>query len=318
MGPIIIIVLVMLAIFGGMGAFVFIMLKKTDPKNQDTSEKANIRTAQEFLPFEDIRNNMIVLGNHRYRAVLTCSSTNYQLKTGGEREQIELSFQRFLNSITFPLTFFMQTKVIDNSKRLDDLKKELDTTIKEFPNMANYAEQYLKDMTNLNQIIGNNQQKKRYIIVPYDDVGSLGTLSDDEKAVHAEKELRHRCESIIGNLQAVGVKAEMLKTPELVELVYSCYYRDDYSYAEAISKKEPFSLFVSGEEDKFAEMPKMKMLDLILGETIKQIELSNIDSESGGKKALMALEDLRTKYAGYFEDNDESNNTKEGDDIIVW
>ena len=133
MGPAIIIGLIMLVVFGGVGAVAFIMIRKVDPKNKDVSEKSDIKTAQEFLPFEDITNNMIVLGQHRYRAVLNCSSTNYQLKTAGEREQIEMSFQRFLNTITFPVTFFMQTKVIDNSKRMEDLKRDAERTVREFP-----------------------------------------------------------------------------------------------------------------------------------------------------------------------------------------
>ena len=146
----------------------------------------SIASAQEFLPFEDITNNMIILGNHKYRAVLSCSSTNYQLKTAAEREQIEMAFQRFLKTITFPVTIFMQTKVIDNTARLTDLKEDVSKTINDFPNMTAYAEQYLKDMANLNQAIGNNQQKKRYIIVTYDDAGALGTLSDEEKNIYAE------------------------------------------------------------------------------------------------------------------------------------
>lgn len=314
MGPAIIIGLIMLVVFGGVGAVAFIMIRKVDPKNKDVSEKSDIKTAQEFLPFEDITNNMIVLGQHRYRAVLNCSSTNYQLKTAGEREQIEMSFQRFLNTITFPVTFFMQTKVIDNSKRMEDLKRDAERTVREFPNMNSYAEQYMKDMANLSTVIGNNQQKKRYIIVTYDDAGALGTLSEEEKVVHAEKELQHRCNGIISNLQAVGVRAEVLKTPELIDLVYSCYYRDDYSYSEAIANKEPFALFVEGEDDKFKELPKMKLLDLILGEAINKIELSNLDADPGGEKALYSLKELRDKYAGYFrEERDE-----EEEKGIVW
>lgn len=305
MSTAILITLLMLIIFGVIGVVVFIMIKKVDPKNQDASEKADIKQAQEFLPFEDITNNMIVLGQHRYRAVLSCSSTNYQLKTAGEREQIEMSFQRFLNTITFPITFFMQTKVIDNSARLIALQKDAEQTVREFPNMANYAEQYQKDMANLNQVIGNNQQKKRYIIVTYDDSGALDTLSEDEKVVHAEKELRHRCNSIISNLQSVGVKAEVMQTPALIELVYSCYYRYDYSYAEAISDKEPFALFVNGTEDKFKDIPKVKMLDLILGEAVNKMTLSNLDSDPGGRCALEELQALRNKYAGYFSEEPE-------------
>ena len=305
MGTALLITLIMLVIFGAVGAVAFIMIKKVDPKNKDTSENPDIKEAQEFLPFEDITNNMIVLPNHRYRAVLSCSSTNYQLKTAGEREQIEMSFQRFLNTITFPVTFFLQTKVIDNTERLQTLKKDAERTAAEFPNMANYAERYQKDMANLNQVIGNNQQKKRYIIVTYDDSGHLDTLSDEEKVIHAEKEIQHRCNGLISNLQAVGVKGTVLNTAELIELVYSCYYRDDYSYAEAIAEKEPFAMFVSGSEDKFKDLPKAKLLDLILGEAINKIELSNVDSDPGGRKTLDKLKQLRDTYAGYFTEERE-------------
>lgn len=298
----IIIALVMLVMFAGMGTAVFIVMRKVDPKNQDTSENPNIVKAQEFLPFEDIRNHMILLGGHRYRAVLSCSSTNYQLKTDGEREQIEMSFQRFINTISFPVTFFLQTKVIDNTARLADLRADMEHTVQDFPNMANYAEQYQQDMENLTQIIGNNQQKRRYIIVTYDEAGSLGTLSEEEKIIHAEKELLHRCNQMIGNLQSVGVKAEMMKTADIIELVYSCYHRDDYSYAQCVASGDPFSLFVQGREDKFEDLPKAKLLDLILGEAINRIELSNVDRDPGGRKAWEALVELRERYAGFFKE----------------
>lgn len=304
MSTAILITLVMLVIFGAIGAVAFIMIKKIDPKNKDSSENPDIKEAQEFLPFEDISNNMIILPNHRYRAVLVCSSTNYQLKTAGEREQIEMSFQRFLNTITFPITFFLQTKVIDNTERMKTLAKDAERIVTEFPNMANYAERYQKDMANLNQMIGNNQQKKRYIIVTYDDSGDLSTLSDEEKIIHAEKEIQHRCNGLISNLQSVGVKATVLNTAELIELVYSCYYRDDYSYSEAIASKDPFSMFVSGTEDKFQNLPKAKLLDLILGEAISKIELSNVDSDPGGRKTLSELKQLRDTYAGYFKEDE--------------
>lgn len=299
----ILIALVMFLFLGAIGGVLFIVIKKVDPRGGDVSEKPDIKEAQEFLPFEDITNNMIVLGRHRYRAVMLCSSTNYQLKTAGEREQIEMSFQRFLNTITFPVTFFMQTKVIDNTVRMKELEQDAARTVREFPNMENYAEQYQKDMRSLSQIIGNNQQKKRYLIVTYDDSGALDTLSEEEKVIHAEKELQQRCNGLISNLQAVGVRAEILKTSELIELIYSCYYRDDYSYAGAISAKEPFSLFVAGKEDRFHGLPKAKLLDLILGETVNKIELSNIDSDPGGRHVLEEMKRLRDKYAGYFQED---------------
>ena len=64
------------------------------------------------------------MGGHDYRLVIECSSTNYNLKTDTEREMIELSFQKLLNSLTFPITIFIQTKVLDNTKILSQMEEE--------------------------------------------------------------------------------------------------------------------------------------------------------------------------------------------------
>lgn len=303
----IIITLMMLVLIGG-GVFIILyFIKKTDPKNKDTSEAQDIKSAQEFLPFEDIADDMILLGNHRYRAVLVCSSTNYELKTPGEREQIELAFQRFLNSVSWPITFFLQTKVIDNTMRLENLQRGLSKTIATFPNIAAYAEQYLEDMRHLNERLQNSQQKRRYVVVTYDNVDELNELTEDEKAVHAAKELRLRCQQLQANLNDVGVKSRMLSTSELVELVYSTYYRDDYSYAAAISDEDAFALIVKGEENRFEDIPNAKLLDVILGETISRLQVSNIDSDPAGKDVLAQIKELRQKYAMAYEEEGEKN-----------
>lgn len=307
----IVITIMMLVALGG-GAFaIFYFIRKTDPKNRDNSEKAAIKSAQEFLPFEDIRDDMILLGQHRYRAVLVCTSTNYQLKTAGEREQIELAFQRFLNSVNFPITFFCQTKVIDNTARLDALRKTLDSTMTAFPHISAYAEQYLEDMSHLNERLGNNQQKRRYIIVTYDNADQLSELTEEEKILHAAKEVRLRCQIIQSNLEAVGVTSHIMETPELIELIYASYHRDDYSYADAISEREGFALYVNGEHDHFDHMPKAKLMDLILGEAITHMELANIDADPAGRDVVGQMKSLRAKYAGYFEEGGH------GDDAAV-
>lgn len=300
MGPAIIIALIMLVVIGAVAIILMVCIKKADPKGQDRTEAPGIQSAQEFLPFEDIREDMILLGQHRYRAVLTCTATNYHLKTAREKENIEMAFQRFLNSVSFPITFFLQTKVIDNTDRLKSLKVEIEHTISDFPNIANYAEQYLSDMASLNEKLGNNQQKRRYIIVTYDNADELSELTEEEKVIHAAKEIRHRCNLILSNLETVGVTARMMETKELIELVYSCYWRDDYSYAEQIAKGDCFSLFVEGETDRYHEVPKVKMLDLILGETISKLQVSNLDGDLAGKEILDTITGLRKKYAGYF------------------
>lgn len=267
---IVLVILLMLVIVGGIGAGLFLLVKKLDPMQNDKTENSNLEIAQDFLPFDDIRNGMIIMPNHNYRAVIECSALNYDLKTEGERDQIEMSFQQFINSLNFPISIFLQTKEIDNSRRVETLKEEISKTLVEFPGMKNYADHFMADMENLNVRIGNNQQKKRYIIVSYDEATALDGLTDGEKASYANKELLNRCNAVRSGLDAVGIITKTLNTAELIELVYSCYNREGFSYAEAISSNEAFALFVDGAEDKFIDLPRVGMLDLILGEAINK------------------------------------------------
>ncbi len=308
---IVLVILLMLLVVGGIGTLLFFIVKKLDPMQADKSEESKLDIAQDFLPFEDIRNNMIVLPNFNYRAVIECSSLNYDLKTENEREQIELSFQQFINSLSFPVSIFLQTKEIDNSRRIETLKSEISSTLIEFPNMRTYAEHFLNDMEHLNVRIGNNQQKKRYIVVSYDDAMTLGELTNEERASYANKELLNRCNLVRSRLDAVGIISHTMSTAELIELIYSCYNREGFSYSEAISSNDAFALFVDGVEDKFIDLPRIGVLDLILGESINRIRANNIDSDKTGQAALtelerlnaetlLRLEQIRAKYAGYF------------------
>lgn len=280
---------------------IFVMKKTLGSSVVDETEDPSITSAQEFLPFEDIREDVIVMGNHRYRAVLECSSVNYSLKTAGERDLIEMSFQQFLNSISFPITIFIQTKLIDNTERQAELEKNIEKTLEDFPQLATYAEQYRLDMANLTNCIGNSLQKKRYIIVGYDEVDQLGELSEAEKVHYAAKEIRGRCNTIKAALDGVGVNSRMLNTRELVELIYSTYHRDDFSYAENIANRDAFALFVSGEEDRFADRLPAATLDQILAESINKIELEGLDMDENGQAVLMTIKDLRDRYAGHYK-----------------
>lgn len=152
---------------------------------------------------------------------------------------------------------------------------------------------------------------------PYDDAVALDGLTDGEKAAYANKELLNRCNAVRSGLDAVGIITKTLSTAELIELVYSCYNREGFSYSAAISSNEAFALFVDGAEDKFVDLPRVGMLDLILGEAINKLRAGNVDSEKNGqgamqemlalqKEATRRMEQIRLKYAGYFVDGGET------------
>lgn len=303
-----------LAMVGGMAFLVYRQLQKTDPSKMDTSVQDNITTAQEFLPFEDIRDGMIVLGGHRYRAVIECSSTNYNLKTDREKEMIEVAFQRFVNSFSFPVTFYIQTKVIDNSKMLELLQEEIREAVSAFPQLEQYGNIYFNEMAGLNSYIGNNKQKKKYIIVPFDDAINLVDLSDSEKYEYASKELYNRASILVDGLGAIGVKAKILDTKELAELIFSTYHKDNYMHVENVVNGEFLTLMTEGENNHMEKMTEDARLDWILYEAQMRIqnELMNAQVPDFMKKSfeecIRELDILRDKTSGYYKQRDVAYN----------
>lgn len=296
-----------LAFIGGMVFMVLRVLKKTDPTKADTSTNENITAAQDFLPFEDIKDGMINLGGHRYRAVIECSSTNYLLKTDREKEMIEIAFQRFVNSFTFPVTFYIQTKVIDDSKMLDILDQEIATSIEHFPHLSEYGRIYKQEMENLHGYVGNNKQKKKYMIVSFDEAIALGDLNDEEKYDYAAKELYNRAMIIVDGLSSVGIKASILETEQLAELVFSTYHKDNYTHVENVVNGEFLSLVTEAKRNLMEDLPDDARLDLILYEAQMRVqgELMNDHLPEFIKKnfdkVIRELDVLRDQTAGYYK-----------------
>ncbi|PLS19673.1 hypothetical protein CVD28_04455 [Bacillus sp. M6-12] len=297
-------------VFGGMGFAVYKVMAKTDPKRADSSTVDSITSAQEFLPFEDVKDGMIILGGHKYRAVVEASSTNYNLKTDKEKELIEISFQRFLNSLTFPVTFFIQTKVIDNSKMLNLLEEEMKQAISQFPHLEEYANIYFNEMMNLNGYIGNNKQKKKYIIIPYEEANNLPNLSDEEKYDYSIKELYTRASIIVDGLGSIGVKAKILDTKELAELIYSTYHKDNYSQIENITNGEFLTLMTEAKDRKIENLTEDAKLDWVLYEAQMRLQTELLGEttpdfiKENVERAISDINKLRDEVSGYYKQAD--------------
>ena len=262
--------------------FVKKMLVVTDPNAQDVCSENEVSTAQEFIPIVDIKDGMIDLGNHRYRAVIECSSVNYNLKTNLEREIIELSFQKFISSLSFPITFHIQTKVIDNTVIVRDLEMDVQRLRSENETVMEYAEMYLESMRNFNAYIGNAKQKKKYIIVGYEEAYTLTELSDSEKRELSRQQLKDRVEFIRSQLASMQIRSEHLDSPELIDLVYNAYHRESaqYDLSEALAQGEFFSEIVSG-EDKISSLTPEQKIDLELVKLQNLLKEEYLDARLG-------------------------------------
>lgn len=307
LGMVVLITLIFFVIVGGMAFAVFMQIKKTDPQNYDTSISDDITTAQEFLPFKDIKDGVIDLGGHNYTAILECSSTNYNLKTDKEKEIIDASFRRFLNSLTFPIAITNQTKKLDNTRMLEKLKEDIEVVVSNHPQIEEYANIFFNEMSHLSEYTGNNKQKKKYIVILYNEAINLEKLSDEEKYEYSLKEIKQKAAIIADQLSAVGVKATLLDTKGLIELIYSTYNRSNFFDYESIANKDYLSLIVQGEKNPEENLTNDMRIDWILYEAQARIrnEITSKDIPDALKKeyekSVQVLDKLRDEYGAYYK-----------------
>lgn len=300
----IIMIMVVLS-FVVLGIMVFLSFKKIKEApvvGTDTSVNNDIDRTQDFLPFEEIGNSNINLGKYQYRAIIKCESISYSLKTDKEQNIIEASFQRFLNSLTHPISILVRTKIMDNESMLKSLRKDIESSIETFPILKDYAENYYAAMTELPEHIGNNKEKQKYIIVPYDDAIKMTNLTEAEKHEESIKELQNRCQIICDGLANIGINTKILNTQEIIELLYSVYHKDSSVKVNGLSNGEYSSILVKG-EDALSKINDDEKLDWILYETQLRLETELLNNKNEDNElsdnvndAISKIEELRNKH----------------------
>jgi fatty acid desaturase len=81
-------------------------VKNTKKAHPDTS-------TQRYLPFSQIRENIIIMKDGSSRLIMRCSTINFLLKNNDEQDSIIISYQRFLNSLDFPIQILVRSKKLD-------------------------------------------------------------------------------------------------------------------------------------------------------------------------------------------------------------
>ena len=291
--------------------------KLANAKVADTSIGDKIETAQDFLPFQDIGYNMVDLGNHQYRAYIEVSSINYFLRTADEKHLVELSFQRFLNSLSHPITFFVQTRVVNSQEILSALEADYLKTVERYPFLEEHAVNNFAEMAALYHERGTDREKRKYIIVPFDEANSLTEGDDNDRRAYAQEELYQRCRIIMDGLGNVGLKSRILTTTEIVELVFSTYHKQNYSHYKALLDGEYSPLIVDG-KDRIADTSEEGRLDWILYETQMKLQQevlslsSDEDLQRRAREAIVEIEAMRTALAGYYQQNNLSFSSEGG------
>jgi len=96
---------------------------------------------------------------------MKCSTINFLLKNTDEQDAIIMSFQRFLNSLDFPIQIIVRSKKLDIDSYLSNLnEKALKQTNPLLQNQTYEYIEYLRKLIEVAQIM----KKEFYIVIPFD------------------------------------------------------------------------------------------------------------------------------------------------------
>ena len=134
------------------------------PDRKTESEKDN--STQRYLPFSQIRENIMIMKDSSARIVLRCSTINFLLKSMEEQDAIIISFQRFLNSLDFPIQILVKSSKLDINWYLNKLNNlALNQTNSLLQNQTYEYIEYLRKLVEVAQIM----KKEFFVIIPYDE-----------------------------------------------------------------------------------------------------------------------------------------------------
>lgn len=205
--------------------------------------KKNASSTQNSLLLSEIRDNLVIMADGTFRAVVACKSINFDLMSSREREGVEFSYQNFLNSLNHPIQILIRSQRVDIGPYIDrlvDIRRKQDNML-----LNVLMDDYINFIDTLSQE-ANIMDKSFFIAIPYYPLGDATNLVEQGKGFFgklfakpntitkidtatyekAKTEIANRVNGVTSGLFQLGVQSVQLNTKELGELYYNVYNPD--------------------------------------------------------------------------------------------
>ncbi|KKW23188.1 MAG: hypothetical protein UY65_C0007G0009 [Parcubacteria group bacterium GW2011_GWA2_51_12] len=210
------------------------MAKQEMQGGKITRSKPAVST-QKYLSISEIKGDTIVMKDGSLRAVLAVSSTNFALKSEDEQNALVSGYQNFLNSLDFPIQVLIHSRILDIQSYLTKLRGLTAGQTNELLRIQ--MSEYIEYVARLIEY-ANIMSKTFYVVIPYSAavaketfMGRLGKIMSPARDIanrqedfeRAKVKLEDRINHVQGGLGSMGLRSILLKTEELVELLYASY-----------------------------------------------------------------------------------------------
>lgn len=201
--------------------------------------KESPTSTQSTLLISELRDNMVIMKDGSFRAVIACKSINFDLMSQSEREGVEYAYQQFLNSLNFTTQILVRSQRVDIGpyiEQLSEIRRNNDNML-----LGILMDDYIEFMEILSQE-ANIMDKSFFIVIPYytsidaekivqqtknffksfaKNRGNEAAKIDPAAYEKAVTELNNRVDSVTSGLAQVGISSARLNTKELAQLYYN-------------------------------------------------------------------------------------------------
>lgn len=182
--------------------------------------------SQNLIPIKEIHDNVLILDDGSYRAVILTNSINLSLKSEDEQIAILSQFQNFLNSLDFNIQISCRSRRADIEPYINLLNDSLKSANNELIKLqiVEYIE-YIRTFTESTNIM----EKEFFVVIPYIPaiIGNNSfNKNNPESMANFEKNKRllsQRVDVVVSGLSRCGLKSELLDTENLIALYYELY-----------------------------------------------------------------------------------------------
>ena len=183
-------------------------------------------STQQFVPIQEIRDNVVVLKSGELRSVVMCQAINLDLKSVDEQTAIILQFQNFLNGLEFSIQIIASSRRLDIRPYILKLEDRLEKI--EGDLLRIQTREYISFVQKFNDTY-DVMSKFFYIVVPYgspslpgegvlSSIGSILKKTPDSGSASSASQFEERIAVVTGGLEGLGIECKALDTAALIEL----------------------------------------------------------------------------------------------------
>jgi hypothetical protein len=216
-----------------------VAMQQVQNANIAASRREDPSSTQSTLLISELRDNMVIMKDGSFRAVVACKSINFDLMSDTEREGVEYSYQNFLNSLKFTVQILIRSQRVDIGpyiERLNEIRRNNDNML-----LGVLMDDYINFIDVLSQE-ANIMDKSFFIVIPYytskeaekdlEQTKNFFKTFSRQKRMEVTRidrptydkaisEINNRVDSVMSGLYQIGIHSVRLNTKELAELYYN-------------------------------------------------------------------------------------------------